>query len=59
MNQIWRYIVFDGARESGFLGKRVANEMKFGIQLDTAREEMLGVSLHGKVEDSWRRNAER
>ena len=47
-------IVFDGTRESGFLGKRVANEMTFGIQLDKALEEMLGVSfLNGKLEDSW------
>ena len=44
-------IVFDGARESGFLGKRVSNEMKFGIQSDKALEELLGTSLHGKLED--------
>lgn len=52
-------ILFNGARESGFLGKRVVNEIKFGIQSDKAREALLGVSLIGNIEESWRRNVGR
>jgi hypothetical protein len=48
-------LLFDDVREMGFLGKRVVNELKFGLPSEEKRKELLGHPLIGRFDKRWNR----